>query len=308
MLLYVGKKFIYTVLSNYNILRNDIKTGGNDLIFPGHQGNAVILAEFENVFYTSSFDDGTMIKWNSTDATILHQYKINAREIQPFNDKLYVSVASQDTKEYYISEIDINSNNIIKNYTGQFFDQLYDIRITETSLYSSSDKFAMSWNRITGEQTNRIETAEIIYGLNVIGNNIYTSHHNLTFIEKWTLDFTNKEIMEGVVPNGTYWTCYQNDIIVFGSRYYYITVFDTIKGTIKKLDYDLSTIAKPRQIYLRNDILYIEASNYVEQYNINKVIDIPSLSNKNNDKISIEFKLESFSLIFLCVIAFEFLI
>ncbi|KAJ3213570.1 hypothetical protein HK099_007289 [Clydaea vesicula] len=294
------------MLSGYSILRNDIKTGDNDLIFPGHQSNAMILAEFESVIYTCSYDDTTLIKWNSTDATILYQYKIDAKEIESFNDKLYASVLSPDTREYYISEIDINSNNIVRNYTGQFFERLYDMRFTETSLYSLSNKFVISWNRMTGEQTNRVETAGIIYGLNIVGDNIYISYHDLTFIEKWSLDFTNKETVNNVTPNGTLWTCRQNSTIVFGSRHNYVTVFDTIKGTIKKLDYDLSKIGKPRNVYLQDDILYIEANGYVEQYNINKATT--SLSNKNDNKISAGFRLENFKLLFLCIIMLKFLI
>ncbi|KAJ3392413.1 hypothetical protein HDU92_008472 [Lobulomyces angularis] len=282
MLLYITKKFIYRVLSSAAIIRSDLKTNGNDLIFTGHKSYSSIMEEFDNVIYTCSFDDTTMIKWNSTDATILHQYDINTQHIEGFGDKLYVSVNTTNTKDYYITEIDINTNDIVKNYTGLFFDALYDIQVTEDVLYATTDKFIVSWNRKTGEQINKIGTVDPLYGLVIVNNNIYSSYETKTYIERWNLDFTNKEVIEGVAPNGTNWIRRQDNILVFGSRYNYITMFDTVKGTIKKLDYDLSKKNRPYKVYVNNNILYIEIDGLIDQYDINRSSDILVNSSKAN--------------------------
>ncbi|KAJ3395857.1 hypothetical protein HDU92_004703 [Lobulomyces angularis] len=131
------------------------------------------------------------------------------------------------------------------------------MQITEDALYATSDKFIVSWERKTGEQIYKVGTIDSLYGLNIVNNNIYSNYNTAAFIEKWNMDFTNKEIIEGVTPNGTYWARRQDDLLIFGSHYNYITIFDTVKGTTKMLNYGLNDIVEQHDINRSSDITSI---------------------------------------------------
>ncbi|KAJ3392404.1 hypothetical protein HDU92_008463 [Lobulomyces angularis] len=283
MLLYISKRFIYTILANYSIIQTDIETKSSNITFNGLVADSDNAIECGNFLYTTSYDR-KLIKWDINTTSKLYEYNIDAFNLETLGNKIYVSVVNEIAKNYYISEIDTDSNIITKNYTGSFPDRFQLIKASSFVLYATNSQGVTMWDINTGEYITETKTVSFPYSLSIIKDKIYTSY-NRKFIEKWDLKMVNKETIEDACIGGSSWGITQGNLIILGSIFNNITIFNTDTYDVKELTHDIRENDHVDKAYLHNNILYVGTKDSIKQLNIEKSKYISNANNtaNNND-------------------------